>query len=211
MLWSTRTSAGQALAITLREKHVHELPQPIILGLARGGVVVAAAAAHDLHMPLDVLIVRKLGLPFQPEVAMGALAPDVQLLDHALIAEFGVSDAAVQEAIHHEATEMNRRAALYRGDRAALDLRDHTVLLIDDGLATGMTAIAAARSVLAQKPLHVIVAAPIGSRDACRRLQREEPRARCICTREVELFGGIGAYYEEFAQVTDAEVMSLTS
>lgn len=208
MLWSTRTSAGHALAITLREKRIHEMPQPIILGLARGGVVVAAAAAHDLHMPLDVLIVRKLGLPFQPEVAMGALAPDVQMLDHALIAEFGVSDAAVQETIHREAAEMKRRAALYRGDRAPLDLRDRTVLLIDDGLATGMTALAAARSVLTQHPANVIVAAPIGSRDACRRLHESEPRARCICMHEVDLFGGVGAYYRDFPQVSDAEVIA---
>jgi len=171
-------------------------------------MIVAAEVARDLRAPLDVLVVRKLGLPFQPEVAMGALAPGVELLDHAMIAEFGVSAAALQDVVRREATELQRRSALYQGNRPAVNLLERTVLLVDDGLATGMTALAAARSVLTQRPANVIVAAPIGSRDACRRLHESEPRARCICVHEVDLFGGVGAYYRDFPQVSDAEVIA---
>lgn len=208
MVWTTRASAGHALAALLRRQHIHEQPALIVLGLARGGMIVAAEVARDLRAPLDVLVVRKLGLPFQPEVAMGALAPGVELLDHAMIAEFGVSAAALQDVVRRETTELQRRSALYRGDRSTLNLLERTVLLVDDGLATGMTALAAARSVLTQRPANVIVAAPIGSRDACRRLHESEPRARCICVHEVDLFGGVGAYYRDFPQVSDAEVIA---
>jgi predicted phosphoribosyltransferase len=211
MMWQSRNAAGAALAVELRRRGVHESPNPIALGLARGGVIVAAQVARDLHMPLDVMVVRKLGLPFQPEVAMGALAPGVQILDAAMIAEFNVSDADVQNVIVRESAELQRREALYQRGRSPLALRDRTVLLIDDGLATGMTTLAAVRAARRAQPRQIIVAAPVGSRDACRRLHHEEPDVRCICALETNLFGGIGAYYEEFTQVGDDQVLAALS
>lgn len=207
MSWHSRTTAGSALAAELLRRGVPKLHDPIVLGMARGGVIVAAQAARDLHLPLDVIVVRKLGLPFQPEVAMGALAPNVQLLDEAMIREFGVSDEEVKSVIARENAELQRRIALYHRGRPAPTLQGRTVLLIDDGLATGMTALAAVRAVRRERPRQIIVAAPVGCSAACRRLQREEPDVRCVCLLETELFGGVGAYYEEFAQVSDEQVL----
>lgn len=181
-----------------------------ILALPRGGVPVACEVATRLEAPLDVLVVRKLGVPGHAELAMGALATGgVQVLDQELIDELGVPDEAVARVVATQKQELRRREEVYRGGARPLDVAGRIVLLVDDGLATGATMRAAARAVRALGPSRVVVAVPVASGRACSEIAREVEEVVCPFTPDP--FEAVGLWYDTFDQVTDAEVRRLVS
>jgi len=206
--FENRAEAGRLLAKEISVRHT-AVPETggVVVALARGGVPVGFEVADRLQAPLDVIIVRKLGVPWQPELAMGAIAKGTRILDDRTIRYLGVSASEVEETIRREEAEMNRREALYRGGEPPIDLRDRTVILLDDGLATGSTMLAALRAVRDLEPAKVVVAAPVGSKEACRRVKPEADDVVCLAT--PDRFLAVGEWYREFDQVTDAEVEKL--
>ena len=181
-----------------------------MLALPRGGVPVASEVARALGLPLDVIVVRKLGVPWQPELAMGAIAGGgVRVLDEELIRSEGVSPEDVDAIAAREEQEAERREHLYRAGRPALELRNRTVILVDDGLATGSTMQAAVKCAKSLQPSAVIVAVPLASRQACVHLR--EAADECVCLAVPEPFGSVGEWYQDFRQTSDAEVRDLLS
>lgn len=177
----------------------------IVLGLARGGVVVAGEVAAALDAPLDVMVVRKLGVPRQEELAMGAVASGgVLVLNEAMVRRLGIAREAVDAAIGVERRELARRELAYRGDRPPPELDGRIVLLVDDGLATGSTMLAAVAAVRRARPAGVIVAAPVGALETCEALRGEADRVVCAITPDP--FVGVGMWYEDFRQTSDDEV-----
>lgn len=204
--FSDRFSAGRRLAEDL--SRYADDPAVVVLALPRGGVPVGYEVARALHAPLDVMVVRKLGVPGHAELAMGAIASgDVRVLNDDVIRSVGVSSAAVDETAANETAELERRERAYRGDRAPLDVRDRTVLLIDDGLATGATMRAAAAAVRRREPARVIVAVPVAAASTCAELLDDADDVVCLATPEP--FLAVGLWYEHFDQTTDEEVRSL--
>jgi len=202
--FADRLEAGRLLADQL---YFHKVPaDAVILALPRGGVPVGFAIAERLHLPMDVLVARKLGVPWQPELAMGAIAGHVRVLDERLIRELGIDNEGIDLIVSREQAEIKRREELYRGGRPPLELRGRTVVLVDDGLAMGSTMTAAARSVQTLNPAAVVVAVPIGSRQACERLTREADDVVCLAAPEP--FFAVGRWYNDFHQVSDTEVQS---
>lgn len=197
-----RAQAGRLLAEELSARDVGQ--DAMVLALTRGGVPIGAVVADRLGLVLDVVVVRKIGVPWQPELAMGAIAGSELILDEQLIGELNISDRDVQEVVAHESALKSSREKLYRGGAPALDPQGRTVILIDDGLATGSTMLAALRHVQSMKPARLIVAVPVGSAEACDRL-----RAEVVCLATPEPFLGVGRWYRDFRQVDDAEVCSL--
>jgi predicted phosphoribosyltransferase len=179
----------------------------LVLALARGGVPVGFQVANRLQVPLDVVVVRKLGVPWQPELAMGAIAGESPILDDTMIRQFGVSAEDVEDAIGREQFEMKRREELYRSGNPALDLHGRSVILVDDGLATGSTMLAAVRHVRALNAARVIVGTPVGSKQACDRLRRETDDLVCLAS--PNRFSAVGEWYRDFEQVSDADVQHL--
>lgn len=204
--FSDQLEAGRLLGAELAR---HALPaNVIVLALPRGGVPVGWEVAKTLHAPLDVVVVRKLGVPWQPELAMGAVAGgSEQVLNQNLIADLHVSREEVNAAVAKQRAEVRRREKLYRGGRQAPDLRGRAVLLVDDGLATGSTMLVAARYVRSFKPAKMIVAVPVGSREACERLRKEADDFVCLAT--PASFMAVGEWFRDFRQVSDAEVQQL--
>jgi len=203
-----RVEAGRLLAKEISARHGATLESgAVVVALARGGVPVGFEVSDRLHLPLDVIIVRKLGVPWQPELAMGAIAKGTRILDERAIRYLGVSASEVEETIKREEAEMNRREALYRRGEPPIDLRGRMVILVDDGLATGSTMRAAVRAVRARQPTVVVVAVPVGSKEACRRIRSEVDDVVCLAT--PERFLAVGEWYREFNQVSDAEVEKL--
>ena len=196
-----REAAGRALADRLTA--LIGQPDVIVLGLVRGGVPVARVVAERLGTPLDVLVVRKLGMPQAPEVAFGALGPGgVRVLNEALASRLGADEIA--DVGHREQAELQRREQLYRAGRPPLDLTDRTAVIVDDGLATGATARAAvqvARHLGAQR---VVLAVPVGSQEAYELLAAEADQV--ICAQRPPDFAAVGAYYDDFHEVADSEV-----
>ncbi len=205
-LFSDRVDAARQLVRPLR--HLAHAPNLVILGLPRGGVPVAAEVARTLGGRLDILVVRKLGVPSQPELAMGALASGgVTILDHALLSMLGLPPEALDAIIHREQAELARREQAYRGHRAPVSLAGATVVVVDDGVATGSTMLAALSAVRAQHPAQVIAAAPVMSQSAREALAREADL--CVTVATPEPFYGVGAWYRDFSQLTDADVLAL--
>lgn len=202
--FADRVEAGRLLA---QELSHHHLPSAVVLGLARGGVPVGFAVADRLHLPLDVIVARKLGVPWQPELAMGAIAGTARILDGRMIRELGVCDEEVEEIVAREQAEMKRREELYRAGEPALDLHGQTAILVDDGLATGNTMMAAVRHARSLHAAGVVIAIPVGSRQACDRLRKEADDFVCLAI--PELFFAVGEWYRDFAQVSDREVQNL--
>ncbi len=203
--FADRAEAGRLLAAELATRST---AQPgVVLALPRGGVPVAFAIARQLHLPLDVIVVRKLGVPWQPELAMGAIAGQTRILNYALIEQLGISGKEVDSIVAAEQAEMRRREERYRAGEAAPDLHNRTAILIDDGLATGSTMLAAVRHVRTLHPARVIVAVPVGSKDACNLLRGEADEL--ICLAAPEMFGAVGQWYRHFEQVSDEEVETL--
>lgn len=180
----------------------------LVLGLPRGGVPVAAEVARKLAAPLDVMLVRKLGAPGQPELAVGAIASGgVTVLNQDVVDAFGLGQQAVEDIAGAEARELQRRERIYRGDRPALDLHGRTVIVVDDGLATGASMRAAARAVRALGAEHVVIAVPVGAAETCESLKSEADEVVCLATPEP--FQAVGLWYRHFEQISDREVIDL--
>lgn len=202
MRFRNRRDAGRRLAGELKEYAGR--PDVIVLALPRGGVPVAFEVARAVPALLDVFLVRKLGVPGHAELAMGAIAAGVELLDEPLIRELGIPSAVVRQVALRERLELDRRDRAYRSGRPAPVVRDRTVILVDDGLATGSTMLAAALALRPQSPACLVVTVPVGSVEAVARLRREADRVVCLHTPEP--FTAVGAWYEDFSQTSDGEV-----
>jgi predicted phosphoribosyltransferase len=204
--FTNRSEAGRELAGTLDA--FRDRQDVIVLGLPRGGVPVAYEVADALRAPLDVFTVRKLGAPGNEEYAIGAIATGgIVAIDRGAMRVLGVSDAALEALIDRERRELVRRERLYRGDRAMPSLAGKTVIVVDDGLATGATMQVAVAALRMLKPLRIVAAAPVGSLEACATLRHVADA--CVCSRQPEPFLGVGAWYEDFSQTSDAEVLNL--
>ncbi|POM23057.1 putative phosphoribosyl transferase [Actinomadura rubteroloni] len=178
-----------------------------MLGLPRGGTPVAAEVARALNGTLDVLVTRKIGAPGQPELAVGAVAEGGEpALDPALLAEAGVTADELAPVIEAERAELDRRVATYRGDRPPPDMAGRTVVVVDDGLATGSTARAALKAVGARRPARLVLAVPVGAADTVRALRADADEI--VTLAEPVPFFAVGQWYEDFAQTTDAEVVA---
>lgn len=201
-----RAEAGRRLASKLEEYRGRL--DVIILGLPRGGVPVAFEIAQHLHAPLDVVVVRKVGVPWQPEMAMGAVASGgIRILDQALIRSLNLSNYFVYGTIAKEEEEIERRERLFREACPAPELADRTVILVDDGAATGSTMLAAVEAVRRQHPKKIVIAVPVVSRDAYARFEAEA--GKCICLMIPHPFLAVGRWYKTFPQVSDDEVQQL--
>ncbi len=183
-------------------------PDLLVCALPRGGVLVGSPVAEALNAPLDVVIVRKLGVPGQQEVAMGAIATGgVCILAQELIEDIGISTQAVEAVIAREQRELTRREALYRGAAPAPQIRGRTVILVDDGIATGATMRAAVAVVKQQQPMQLVIAVPVAPASECRELAAQPDEI--VCLAQPEPFYAIGQFYEDFHQVSDEEVRDL--
>ena len=206
MRFRDRIDAGKRLADRL--KTFANQPNVIILALPRGGVPVAFEIAQALNLSLDVLNVRKLGVPGHEEMAMGAIAAgNVRIMNQDIVRSLNIPETAIQRVIEEEQVELARRERLYRDARPAPAVEGKTVLLVDDGLATGATMAAAVSAVKQQKPARIIVAVPTGSGAAC--AEFENMVSEVICLNKPDDFGAVGLWYEHFSQTTDQEVRQL--
>ncbi len=201
-----RKAAGRALAALL-QKYAGR-PDVLVLALPRGGVPVAFEVAEALGAPLDLFLVRKLGTPGHRELAMGAIASGgVRVLNDEVVRSYGITPAAIEAVAREEQQELERREAMYRGGREPAPLEGRTVILIDDGLATGSTMKAAVQAVRQRNPAHVIVAVPVGARETCEELSAIADEV--VCARMPEPFSAVGQWYLNFDQTTDEEVRQL--
>lgn len=201
-----RREAGMALAHCLA--NYANQSHTLILALPRGGVPVAYEMAKALHLPLDVFIVRKLGVPTHPELAMGAMAEgDVIVMNHGIVQECGVSESAVQAVIKAESQELSRRQLVYRGGRALPPLHELTIILVDDGVATGASLRAAIDALNVLKPAKLVVAVPVADPEVATALAAGVDDF--ICPLKPAVLKAVGAWYEQFPQVDDATVRQL--
>ena len=201
-----RTEAGAQLAAKLMPYAQH--PSGLVLALPRGGVPVAAEIAKALELPLEVCLVRKLGLPEQPELAMGAIASDgIMVLNRQVIRRFGVSRQQLLQVSSRERQELERRRQLYQADRPILPLRDRLVILVDDGIATSSTLRAAVALISRHQPQRLIVAAPVAPPNTCALIQKLVQEVICLITPDP--LDSIGQWYEDFSQTSDQEVCRL--
>ena len=206
MLFRDRTEAGQRLAKELKE--YANRPDVLVLGLPRGGVPVAFEVAIALNVPLDVFLVRKLGVPGQEELAMGAIARGgVRLLNEEVIESWHISEEAIARTVAQEQQELERREWAYRGDHPPLDLSDRTIILVDDGLATGATMHVGAIAIRQQQPKQIIAAVPVSAPETCNQFRVEVDKI--ICAETPRPFLAVGLWYDNFPQTTDAEVRNL--
>ncbi|MBD2255240.1 phosphoribosyltransferase [Nostoc parmelioides] len=201
-----RTEAGKLLAARLTE--YANRPDVLVLGLPRGGVPVAFEVAKALDAPLDVCLVRKLGVPGHKELAMGAIATGgVRVLNENVVDWLRISQATIDQVAAIEMRELDRRNIAYRGDRPLPKIENHTIILVDDGIATGATIRAAIATLKQQQPRELVVAVPVAGVATCEELQAEVDRVVCVMMPE-DLYA-IGIWYENFEQTTDAEVCEL--
>jgi putative phosphoribosyl transferase len=204
--FADRAHAGTVLAAAL-ERYAGR-PDVIVLGLPRGGVPVAFQVARALNAPLDVFLVRKLGVPGREELAMGAVASGgVRVLNTEVIDTLHIPPTVIEQVAAREERELARREALYRAGRTPLDLRGKTVILVDDGLATGSTMRAAVTAARLLEPAAVIVAVPVGSPDVCDELRTIADAVVCLET--PPYLYAVGLWYRDFSQTTDSEVCNL--
>lgn len=207
-IFEDRVDAGGQLAVRFAD--LRDQDDVIVLGLARGGVPVAAEVAREIGVPLDVLVVRKLGVPNQPELAMGAIASgDHVVLDHELIAATGVGNDAVTRVMDAEVRTLHEREEQYRAGRSMPELAKRTVVLIDDGLATGSTMEVAVQVIRAESPGRILVGVPVGARDSVDRIRGLVDRVECLLIPRP--FRAVGMWYRDFRPTTDSEVMSTLS
>jgi putative phosphoribosyl transferase len=203
--FADRAEAGRRLGERLRPLAYEN---PLVIGLPRGGVPVAREVALALHAPLDFLAVRKLGAPHNPEYGIGAVAEGgVRVIDPEAIAILGLPNGVVEEIAARETAELERRAALYRDDRAPLAVSGHTAIVVDDGVATGLTDSAALRALRRRGPRRLVLAVPVCPPDSARRLREEADEV--IFMQQPPRFFGVGQFYEDFSQVSDEEVVSI--
>ena len=213
MIWANtnrqfadRREAGKELAAELGAYRGRQ--DVVVLALPRGGVPVAFEVAEALDAPLDIFVVRKLGMPGHPEYAMGAIASGgVRVLSEDAIRWYGISASQIETVAREELAELQRREREYRQGRSLPDLYGRTVILVDDGLATGSSMRAAVQAVRAHKPARVVVAVPVGSPSTCQEFA--DMTDETVCARMPEPFSAVGLWYRDFSQTTDAEVSSL--
>ncbi len=206
-MFPDREEAGRQLGVRLL--HLKD-QRPVVLGLPRGGVVVAARVASALEGPLDVLVVRKLGAPAQPELAIGAVTDGGhprRILNHRVIRMLGVSDAYIEQEAARQLAEVDRRQRRYRGGRGAVGIAQRTVIVIDDGVATGAT-VRAGIQALRQSPVRgIVLAVPVAPAEAVATLRAEVDELVCLHTPVT--FAAVGAFYDDFRQTSDEEVVAL--
>ena len=213
MIWANtnrqfadRREAGKELAAELGAYRGRQ--DVVVLALPRGGVPVAFEVAEALDAPLDIFVVRKLGMPGHPEYAMGAIASGgVRVLSEDAIRGYGISPSQIETVAREELAELQRREREYRKGRSLPDLYGRTVILVDDGLATGSSMRAAVQAVRAHKPARVVVAVPVGSPSTCQEFA--DMTDETVCARMPEPFSAVGLWYRDFSQTTDAEVSAL--
>lgn len=207
MIFKDRREAGQKLAKKL-EKYKNK-KDTIILGLPRGGVVVADEAASFLNLPLDLVVPRKIGAPGNPEYAIGAITEDGEgIFNTEVVRAYEISSEYLKNEVEKEKKEAERRLKVYRGKRSPLStLKSKTIILIDDGIATGLTMKAAIKSVKKKGATKVIVAVPVTARDSLSEIKKEVDEV--ICLHAPVFFGAVGAFYEEFGQTEDSEVIEI--
>jgi predicted phosphoribosyltransferase len=206
--FTDRREGGQALARDL--KAYANRPDVLVLALPRGGVPVAYEVAAALNAPLDLFVVRKLGVPGHDELAMGALATGgVRVLNEEVVEGLRIPPAVIEMVAAREQEELARRERAYRGDRPPPDVRGRTVILVDDGLATGSTMRAAVLALRQHGPKRIVVAVPVGAASTCEEFRAETDETICVITPEP--FLAVGYWYEDFSQTTDAEVRQLLS
>ncbi|HEY3602222.1 MAG TPA: phosphoribosyltransferase [Chthoniobacterales bacterium] len=207
MHFADRADAGRFLAHQL--SRYAGTPDVIVLALPRGGVPIGYEIARALHAPLDVFVVRKLGVPGQEELAMGAVASGgIRVLNPDVITALGTRALeAVEQETERELLEVTRREEQYRGKRPFPELQGRTVILVDDGLATGATMRAAARGVRQRQPARLILAVPVAAESTCREMQVEADEVVCALTPEP--FFGVGQFYDDFRQMSDEEVRAI--
>ena len=208
MLFQDRFEAGRVLGSRLSQfAHRNDV---IVLGLPRGGIPVAFEVARALNAPLDVFVVRKLGVPGFEELAAGAIASGgVRVLNEDVVRALPNADQLIESVTEKETVELERREQTYRDGRPAPELRDRVVILVDDGLATGATMRAAVAALRQRGVAKIVVAAPVGAPDTCRELEQEADETICAIT--PEFFQAVGQYYEDFSQTSDEEVRELLS
>jgi predicted phosphoribosyltransferase len=205
-LFRDRRDAGRRLADKLAA--YANRPDVIVLALPRGGVPVAYEVARRLVAPMDVFVVRKLGVPGYEELAMGAVATGgVRVLNDQLVEHLGIPDQMIDAVASRERQELARRERLYRGSRSPPDVRGRTVILVDDGLATGATMFAAIEALRNQNPARIVVAVPTASPDTCEEMKQKADEVICAITPEP--FHAVGRWYRDFSQTTDEEVAAL--
>ncbi|MEU5312724.1 phosphoribosyltransferase family protein [Streptomyces sp. NPDC021562] len=207
MRYRDRTQAGRELAAALREvRDEGALPEPVVLALPRGGAAVAVQVARELSAPLDVLVVRKIGAPHHEEFGVGAITgDDPPLLDRATLARLGLNAEALAPVVERERQELRRRERRYRQGRPPPALRGRSVIVVDDGLATGSTARAALRHVRRQGPARTVLAVPVGAPDSLDALAAEADLV--VCPFRPAVFSSVGQWYDDFEQLTDADVL----
>jgi putative phosphoribosyl transferase len=206
MLFVDRFEAGRVLASKLGE--FSDRNDVVVLALARGGVPVAYEVAQALHAPLDVFVVRKLGTPGQEELAMGALAPGgLTVLNREVIQALGIPQQTIDAVVARERRELERRGREYRDGRPGLDVRGHTAILVDDGLATGSSMRVAAKALRSEGAAQIVVAVPVASPLTCSEFEAEVDKVVCATTPEP--FVAVGQWYRDFSQTTDEEVREL--
>jgi putative phosphoribosyl transferase len=205
MLFRDRSEAGQRLAARLTEFANRNV---LVLALPRGGVPVAFEIAQSLNAPMDVLVVRKLGAPGQEQFAMGAIAfGGIRVLNWDVIGSLGVSLQQLDFIVAKEERELRRREHDYRGNRKRIEVQGRTVILVDDGLATGSTMLAAIAALRHEKPRQIIVAVPVAPSSACAEIEKEADRVVCLYTPQE--FLSVGQWYLNFSQTSDQEVRDL--
>jgi putative phosphoribosyl transferase len=205
-IFQDRRDAGRRLAEHLSE--YENRSDIVVLGLARGGLPVALEVAKALNAPLDVLVVRKLGVPGHRELAMGAIASGgVRVMNESIVRSLSISSAQVNSVADEEQKELERRERKYRGDKERLEVAGRTVILVDDGLATGASMRAAVTALRMQGPDRIVVAVPTGARITCLEFETEVDELVCLTTPDP--FFAVGAWYEDFSQTTDEEVHRL--
>ncbi|HEX8099952.1 MAG TPA: phosphoribosyltransferase [Actinomycetota bacterium] len=203
-LFRDRAEAGERLAEALQAFRNQEA---VVLGIPRGGVEVGAAVARSLGATLDVVIPRKVGAPGNPELGIGAVAEGVHVLDDHLVKALGVGEDYIRAEVQVQEAEIRRRTAIYRGDRPGPQLAGKAAVVVDDGVATGGTAVAALRWARGQSAATVLLAVPVAPKEAVTRLEREADEVHVLATPEP--FYAVGQWYDEFPQVTDQEVIEL--
>ncbi len=205
-LFRDRVDAGVQLAALL-SRYARD-PNVVVLGLPRGGVPVAHQVARQLEVPLDVFVVRKLGVPGHKELAMGAIASGgVRVLNHDIVSAARISEVEIAQIADRELKELDRQQRTYRGEVPFPALAGRTVIVVDDGLATGSTMRAAVQSLRQMHPARIVVAAPVAASETCRSLAREADDVVCLSTPEP--FHAVSAWYQDFSQTTDEEVRKL--
>ena len=206
MLYKNRNEAGKILAESLLAYANRR--DVLIFALPRGGVPIAAEIADALHLPLDVLLVRKLGVPGQEELAMGAISiGGLRVLNQNIVSQLRLNEADIEKVLHRESAELDRRNLLYRNNRSMPGLNGKTVIVVDDGLATGATMRAAISALRKADASKIVIAVPVGAVETCAEIEREVDQL--ICPSRPSPFRGVGAWYGDFTQVTDAEVIAL--